>query len=203
MIWIEDFEGAEAALEKAITLNPGSDSYYYELTIAQQLKGDYAASVKTSQQALKITPYSQGAIDNLAWGYYHLNEFQKAADAWSRYKEIELVLNPKIKRCRSGIGWLCVCLNWAKEKQKNSSREDKEIKMQMLKWTTKHRCLGNQGGIHYDLAVDLAFLGFEDEAIQNLDSALNINSEWHTFMKTIRPLKRYVLNPPSEPCKKR
>jgi hypothetical protein len=36
----------------------------------------------------------------------------------------------------------------------------------------------HKGGIHYDLIVNLALLGFEDEAIQNSDSPFKYESRW-------------------------
>jgi tetratricopeptide (TPR) repeat protein len=134
-------------------------------------------------QHLKISPTSQNALDNLAWAHYRLNEYEKAATYWSKYKEVEadfedgqtVPFRHRLAMCMLKLG--------DTKKARELLLEDKEIQTQMLNKTRSMGAWGAKGGIHYDLAVDLALLEFEDEAIQNLDSAFKYELRWDNLFE--------------------
>lgn len=172
LFWAGDFEGAETSMKKVISLNPQADYNYYPLSIALQYQGKYEESIKTSEEALRISPISQGALDNLAWSHFRLQEYEKAAEYWSRYKEVEGSFEDKSQTIpfRHRLA-MCYLKLGDTRKARELLLEDKEIQTQMLNKSRSTGTWSNKGGIYYDLAVDMALLGFDDEAIQKLDSA--------------------------------
>jgi len=172
LLWAGDYEGAEMSMKKVISLNPEADYYYYPLSIAQQFQGKYEESIKTSEEALRVSPGSQGALDNLAWSHFRLNEYEKAAEYWSKYKEVEASFEDKSQTVpfRHRLA-MCYLKLGDTRKARELLLEDKEIQTQMLNKSRSTGTWANKGGIYYDMAVDMALLGFYDEAIQNLDSA--------------------------------
>ena len=172
LMMAEDYEGVESALRKAINLSPKAGINYYLLGYVYQLNGQYDEERKISEQFLKISPASQGALDNLGWAHFNLKEYEKAAEYWSRYKEIESNFEDKGQTVpfRHRLA-MCLLKLGDTKKAKELLLEDRAIQTQMLNKTRSTGAWGNKGGIYYDMAVDLALLGFEKEAIQNLDSA--------------------------------
>ncbi len=57
------------------------------------------------------------------------------------------------------------------DKAKELLLEDSKIQSQMLDKTRSIGTWGNKGNIYYDLAVDKVLLGFDQQAIQYLDSS--------------------------------
>lgn len=170
--YASDYEGAEISMKQAISLNPEADYNYYPLSIAQQFQGKYEESIKTSEEALRLSPKSQGALDNLAWSHFRLNEYEKAAEYWSKYKEVEASFEDKSQTVpfRHRLA-MCYLKLGDTKKARELLLEDKEIQTQMLNKSRSTGTWANKGGVYYDMAVDMALLGFDDEAIQNLDSA--------------------------------
>lgn len=171
MLWMQDLKGMETASRRILDLSPEAINYY-PLAVAQILKGEYKASIASSELALKKNPLGQGAIDNLAWAHFLIGNYEKAAEYWSMYKTIEASFDDKGQtvpfRHRLAMSYLKMGNT---TKAKELLLEDKEIQSQMLSKTRSTGAWGTKGGIHYDLAVDMALLGLKTEAIQNLDSA--------------------------------
>ena len=101
-----------------------------------------------------------------------MNEYEKAAEYWSKYKEVEASFEDKSQTVpfRHRLA-LCYLKLGDTKKARELLLEDKEIQTQMLNKSRSTGTWANKGGVYYDMAVDMALLGFDGEAIQNLDSA--------------------------------
>jgi TolB-like protein/Tfp pilus assembly protein PilF len=171
LLWMGDYEGVETASKSIMDLSEAG-TYYYDLAIAQTMKRDFTAAIGTSERALKIDPLAQGPIDNLAWAHFLNGDYEKAAEYWSMYKTIEANFEDKGQTVpfRHRLAMALVKLG-NRNKANELLREDKEIQSEMLEKTRSTGAWGARGGIYYDLAVDMALLDQEAEAIHNLDSA--------------------------------
>jgi TolB-like protein/Flp pilus assembly protein TadD len=173
LYWAGDYEGAEKMLKEAIRLNPNSDNNYYWLYNVYVRTEQFENANKIALEELRMNPDWQGSIDNLAWSYFRLKKYEKAASTWVRYKEIEAKFEDKTQTVPFRHR---LAMTYFKMGNERAAREllveDSLIQHNMLLKTRSTGAWGAKSGVYYDLAVDNALLGLRDRAIQNLDSAV-------------------------------
>lgn len=171
-----DVSTQEKLLKKSKSLNPGSVYPYLNLAGLYTITKQYDKAIREYEQLLRINPDLQNGIDGLAWSYYLNNDFENAAKYWSMYPEIEARFedSTQIVPFRHRLGMTYLKMNKKKEAD-SLFKEDLKIQNELL---SEKRSLGTwtgYGAIYYDMAVDNAYLGNEELAVQYLDSAVHYN----------------------------
>ncbi len=127
----------------------------------------------------KINPNLQNIVDLVGWLNYLTGDLKKAESYWSRYKEIEATFEDSTQTVpfRSRLAMV-----YAKTGRKKEGdvlvAEDMKIREGLI---AGHRSLGswsNAGSVYYDLAVDHAYFGNSEKAVQYLDSGLANHHAW-------------------------
>jgi TolB-like protein/Tfp pilus assembly protein PilF len=168
----EDWDMVNQLSTQAKSLNPDGLNSYFNLAIAYTQQGKYDKAIEEMLAAEKINPNHSGVIDRLAWTYFRKKDFVSAAKYWGKYPEIEKRFSDSTQTVpfRHRLAMTYAKLGKRKEGEK-LVREDLQIQTELL---TKKRGMGawaNFGSIYYDMAVDHAFLGNDQLAVQCLDSA--------------------------------
>jgi adenylate cyclase len=169
----QDYDGAINLLQEAVKLNPKSAKNHYELYNMFVEAGRFQEAESEALLAFKLNPEAQGPVDNLAWAYFRKKDYQKAIEYWSKYKTIEATFPDRSQtipfRHRLAMAYLKVGEN---RKARQLLSEDSLIETKILLKKSGMGAWLGKGSNHYDLAVDMALLGYPDQAIQNLDSAI-------------------------------
>jgi TolB-like protein len=170
-------------LEKVVELNPNTGAYD-AISFAARTIGDYEKSRAAAEKLISVAPENPSGFDALAWAYFLEKKYKKAAEYWSKYKEIEARFDEATQtvpfRHRLAMALLKLGDN---EKAKILLKQDSIIQLEQLQ---KKRSTGawiGRGGLFYDYAVDNALLGNSKAAIQSLDSALKYGFEAKEFFE--------------------
>jgi TolB-like protein/lipopolysaccharide biosynthesis regulator YciM len=169
-----NWEMVEQLCNQQKMLNPESIGPFNTLASAYNWQGKYDKAIEELKAAEKINPNRHWLIDRMAWTYFRKKDFEAAAKYWGQYPEIESSFSDTTQRVpfRHRLAMTYAKLGRRKEGER-LVHEDLQIQTEIL---SKKRGMGawdNFGSIYYDLAVDHAFLGNNDLAVQCLDSALH------------------------------
>lgn len=177
-----DYTGVEKMLKEAIKLNPHSDANYYFLGNIYRIAGQYEKSLEIGMEELRNNPKDQGAVDNIAWAYFLMEDYTKAAEYWSKYKEIEAGFddNGQTVPFRHRLAMALLKLH-ENQRALELLAEDEKIQTEMLNKTRSVGTWGNKGSVYYDLAVDQALLRKDQNAIKALDSAFKYGFRIPTY----------------------
>ena len=176
---VDDLAAQEKLINQSKVLSPGTISPYWILAQFYWNAGQYEKALNEALQAEKINPNLQNIVDMIAWLSFMTGDLKKAESYWSRYKEIEATFEDSTQTVpfRSRLGMV-----YAKTGRKKEGdalvREDLKIREGLL---AGHRSMGswsNAGSVYYDLAVDNAYFGNSEKAVQYLDSALKLRHNW-------------------------
>ena len=197
-LWLmEDNEGAEKMLLKAIDISPSSASNYYNLVGLYMETLQYDKAQSTMEAFAKVSPEFQSAlVDNFAWIAFRKNDYKKAASYWSQYQEIEATFEDSTQtipfRHRLAMAYLKLGKN---KEAKDLLLEDVKIQNEMINKSRSTGTWGNKGGIYYDLAVDKALLGIDQEAIQYLDSSFKYGFRLKIFYENDPAFENIKIQP--------
>ncbi len=169
-----NWEMVEQLCNQQKMLNPESIGPFNILAMAYNYQGKYDKAIEELKASEKISPNRQWLIDRLAWTNFRKKDFEAAAKYWAQYPEIESSFSDTTQRVpfRHRLAMTYAKLGRRKEGER-LVHEDLQIQTEIL---SKKRGMGtwdNFGSIYYDLAVDHAFLGNNELAVQCLDSALH------------------------------
>jgi len=129
--------------------------------------------------SVTATKTTRAIVDNLAWLYYLTGDLENAAKYWSKYKTIEARFEDSTQTVafRNRLGM--VYLKMGRKKEADALfRENLKIHNEQLAGKRSTGAWYLNGSIFYDLAVDNAYLGNNDLAVQCLDSALTHMHTW-------------------------
>ena len=172
-----------AAQEKLVTqskeLDPGSIGPYWTMAHAYWRAGQYEKALNEALQAEKINPNLQNIVDQVAWLSYLTGDLKKAEAYWSRYTEIEATFEDSTQTVPFRARLAMVYAKTGRKKEGDALvAEDIKIREGLI---AGHRSMGswsNAGSVYYDLAVDNAYFGKSENAVQYLDSALKRHHSW-------------------------
>lgn len=139
----------------------------------------YEKALDEALQAEKINPNLQNIVDIVAWLSFLTGDLKKAEAYWSRYKEIEATFEDSTQTVPFRARLAMVYAKTGRKKEGDALViEDMKIREGLLRG---HRSMGswsNAGSVYYDLAVDNAYFGNSDKAVQCLDSSLKLGHSW-------------------------
>ena len=166
-------------IDKSISMGNKSFRPLLLRTTIQWFSGEYEKGLVSAKATEKLIPESNQLIDDLAWLYYLTGDYENAGRYWSRYKEIEKKFEDSTQtvafRHRLGM----VYLKMGRKKEADELvREDMKIRQEQLAGKRSTGAWYLNGSIFYDMAVDNAYFGNYDVAVQCLDSALHHQHSW-------------------------
>jgi len=83
----EDWAGAEAAFEKAVTCNPRSTLLRYRLAHAHRLRGNYPQAIEALEPIFKIEPSDPTPWYDMGVVYDEMGDHGKAREHFERYRQ--------------------------------------------------------------------------------------------------------------------
>ena len=171
-LYTEDWDMIKQLSSQSKSLNPDGLNSYFNLASAYTQQGEYDKAIEELLAAEKINPNHSGVIDRLAWTYFRKKDFVNAAKYWGKYQEIEKRFSDSTQTVpfRHRLAMTYAKMGKRKEGEK-LVREDLQIQTELLNKKRGMGAWGNFGSIYYDMAVDHAFLGNDQLAVQCLDSA--------------------------------
>jgi len=102
---IDDWDGAEADLRKALELNPGQPLVLNYLGYSfLELGRNFDEAMQMIEEAVAARPDSGYITDSLAWGLYRLGRFDEAVEPMERAAELE-PLDPIINDHLGDVYW--------------------------------------------------------------------------------------------------
>jgi len=165
-----DFEGAEAALRRAIQLKPDVAKVHYELALAlignPQGKMDWAGAIAECRIALQYQPDSPQALDLLGAG---LTATGQAAEAVSVLQHA-LQLRPTLAEAHFNLGM-------AIENQANTAENKTQLDLAAQQFRAAIEVRAAYPEAQSALGNVLFRMGKQVEAEQALDQALRINPD--------------------------
>ena len=87
--WLWDWTGAQADIEKALTLDPRSSEVHHRYAILMDCLGRVPAAIAAQKKAILLDPVSAGAWNNLGYFYIELGNYGEADAAFGRAVELE------------------------------------------------------------------------------------------------------------------
>ena len=176
---VNDLPTQVKLINQSKELDPGSIGPYWSLAHSYWRAGEYGKALDEALQAEKINPNLQNIVDLVAWLSYLTGDLKKAEAYWSRYKEIEATFEDSTQTVPFRARLAMVYTKTGRKKEGDALvAEDVKIREGLL---AGHRSMGswsNAGSVYYDLAVDQAYFGNSEKAVQYLDSALTNHHAW-------------------------
>jgi TolB-like protein len=171
----EDYQSALKIAERFSALSANSEiGHLWACNVYRRL-GDYNKSLIEGELAIQKNPESSYTYDNAAWPAFLKGDYAKAAEYWSKYKDIEAKFEDKTQTIPFRHRLAMTYLKTGKtEEAKRLLEEHEKIQIEMIE---RHRSTGawfGRGSLFYDLAVCQVLLQKSDSLVmQNLDSALH------------------------------
>jgi TolB-like protein/Tfp pilus assembly protein PilF len=176
---VQDLPTQVKLLNQSKELDPGSIGPHWSLAHSYWRAGEYEKALDEALQAEKINPNLQNIVDLVAWLSYLTGDLKKAEAYWSRYKEIEATFEDTTQTVPFRARLAMVYEKTGRKKEGDALvAEDMKIREGLI---AGHRSMGswsNAGSVYYDLAVDQAYFGNSEKAVQYLDSALANHHAW-------------------------
>ena len=140
---------------------------------------EYDKAMAEARHVEKINPNIQQIVDIIAWLSFMKGDLKTAEAYWSRYKAIEATFEDSTQTVPFRSRLAMVYAKTGRKKEGDALvNKDMRIRNGLL---AGHRSMGswsNAGSIYYDLAVDHAYFGNSDKAVQYLDSAIQLRHAW-------------------------
>jgi len=176
---VDDLEAQVKLVNQSKVLSPGTIGPYWILAHVYWRGGQYDKALMEALEAEKINPNLQSIVDIVAWLSFLTGDLKKAEAYWSRYKEIEATFEDSTQTVPFRSRLAMVYAKTGRKKEGDALvAEDIKIREGLLAGQRGMGSWSNSGSVFYDLAVDNAYFGNDDKAVQYLDSALN---RWHAW----------------------
>lgn len=169
----------EQMFKQSKDLNPGAVDPYLNLAFIYEIS-DQAEKVLTElKSAERINPNSSLVMDNMAWWYFHHEDYASAIKYWSRYPELEASFDDKSQTVpfRHRLAMAYNRIGKVKEGEL-LLKEDLKIREDLISGKRSMGSWGNFGSVYYDMAVDYAQMKNNSKAVQCLDSAQHYRYYW-------------------------
>jgi TolB-like protein/Flp pilus assembly protein TadD len=176
---IGDLSTHEKLINRAVELGDKTIRIPFMAGRAYWWTGHYEKALVEAKKAEKLSPLSAQAVDDLAWLYYLTGDLENAAKTWAKYKIIEEGFEDSTQtvafRHRLGM----VYSKMGRKKEADALfKEDLQIAKEQLAGKRSTGAWYANAAIFYGMAVDYAYFGNNDLAVQCLDSALQHQHVW-------------------------
>ena len=169
----------EKLLKKAKGLSPSSYLAFHGLALVYLETGQYEKGIHELEQAEKIRPGFEWTTDMLGWLHYSNNDFERAAKYFSQHPEFEGTIedSTQISGNRHRLAMVYSKMGRKKEAEALIAEEFKVVS-EILTGKRSWGSWPQFAGMYYVLAVDNAYMGNGDKAVQYLDSAFHYHFYW-------------------------
>ncbi|HMG89065.1 MAG TPA: hypothetical protein VK589_03360 [Chryseolinea sp.] len=176
---LDEFDTQVKLLNKAAQMGDKTVRVPQLLSSIYWWSGQYEKGIEAGKEAERLNPKSAQVVDDLAWLYFLVHDYKKAAEYWSMYKEIEAGFDDSTQTVafRHRLGMVYSKLGRKKEADE-LFREDLKIAREQLAGKRSTGAWYLNGSIFYSMAVDNVYFGNNDLAVQCLDSALQHYHLW-------------------------